>query len=165
MHVTDHHALTAHDPDAALRELVDRQEVIDALYRFGLGQDLRDRELFCSAFGDDAELDFRPDAIKVGIDGALMSGRDTIVVTILGMLARVDTTHGVTNCQVRIDGDIAHATSIVEAQHLPGDPTRHALLKNRYDVELVRDRRRWVIRRVRIDNVWYTGDPPILPGP
>lgn len=165
MYVTDHLALAADDTDSALRELVDRHEIVDALHRFGLGQDLRDRALFCSAFAADAELDFRPAAAKCGIDSALMSGRENIVSTILGMLAQIDTTHVVTNCRVRIDGDVARATAIVEAQHLPtADHTRHVLLKNMYDVGLVRDGRRWVMRRVRIDNVWYTGDPQILLG-
>jgi hypothetical protein len=34
-----------------------------------------------------------------------------------------------------------------------------ALLQNPYDVELVRDGQRWVIRRMRIDSTWYLGDP------
>ena len=44
----------------------DRLEIVDALYRFGLGQDLQDRELFASAFAADAELDFRPAAARSG---------------------------------------------------------------------------------------------------
>jgi hypothetical protein len=28
-----------------------------------------------------------------------------------------------------------------------------------YDVELVRDGDRWLIRRMRIDNAWFTGEP------
>ena len=36
----------------------DRAEIIDALYRFGAGQDLRDRALFDSAFSRRAKLDF-----------------------------------------------------------------------------------------------------------
>ena len=50
------------DPGAAplTRRMDDRTEIIDALYRFALGQDRQDRELFASAFAADAELDFRP---------------------------------------------------------------------------------------------------------
>lgn len=43
----------------SLQELHDRVEIIDALYRFGLGQDLEDRALFASSFAADAEVDFR----------------------------------------------------------------------------------------------------------
>lgn len=160
MFVTEHEGLTGADG-----ELRDRVEVIDALYRFGLGQDLRDRDLFASAFAVDAELDFRPAATKVGLPIPLMVGRDAIVDTILDPDTRIDTTHVVTNPRVRIDGDTARLTAIVEAQHLPkGDHSRHALLKNLYDVDLVRDGRRWVMRRLWIDNVWYTGDPRVIIG-
>ena len=168
MYVTSESALTAPstDPAAVVAELRNRAEIIDALYRFGLGQDLKDEELFASAFAADAELDFRPAAAKWGGKPPLMSGRDTIVSTILGMFTgRVDTTHQVTNPRITIDGDTARLTALVEAQHLlTADPTKHALLKNPYDVELVRDRDRWVIRRLVIDNTWFVGEPTAVFG-
>jgi hypothetical protein len=162
MYVTDDRALSG----TGTAELRDRTEVIDALYRFGLGQDLRDRDLLASAFTGAAELDFRPAAAKWGARVPLMTGRDTIVDTILGMFAgRVDTTHVVTNPRVHVDGDSARLTAIVEAQHLlTGDHGTHALLKNLYDVHLIRDGDRWTMRRVRIENVWYTGDPTAIFG-
>ncbi|HEY3464221.1 MAG TPA: nuclear transport factor 2 family protein [Amycolatopsis sp.] len=144
----------------------DRVEIIDALYRFGLGQDLKDRELFASSFAADAELDFRPAAARWGAHPPLMTGRDAIVDTILAMFdGRVDTTHQVTNPRVTLDGDTARLTALVEAQHLlSADHGTHALLKNRYDVELVRDGDRWVMRKVVIENAWYTGDPVAIFG-
>jgi hypothetical protein len=149
------------DPTATLHELRDRTEILDALYRFGLGQDLKDRDLFASAFTPNAELDFRPAASKWGAEPPVMSGRDTIVTTILGMFTgRVETTHQVTNPRIAVDGDTARLTALVEAQHLlTADPQTRALLKNLYDVELLRDGDRWLIHRMRIDNAWYTGDP------
>ena len=165
MYVTDDHALTRTTEDGAVvRELRDRAEILDALHRFGLGQDLKDRELFASAFETSAELDFRPAAAKWGGRPPLMSGRDTIVTTILGMFTgRVDTTHQVTNPRIAIDGDTARLTALVEAQHLlAADHGTFALLKNPYDVDLVRDGERWVIRRIRIDNAWFTGDPAAI---
>ncbi|MEU9856321.1 nuclear transport factor 2 family protein [Streptomyces sp. NPDC047974] len=166
MYVTSHRALAARDSVAVVAELRDRTEIIDALYRFGLGQDLKDAELFASSFAADAELDFRPAAAKWGAQPPLMVGRDTIVGTILGMFTgRVETTHQVTNTRVSIDGDTARLTALVEAQHLlAGDPATHALLKNPYDVDLVRDGDRWVISRMRIDNAWFTGDPTAIFG-
>jgi hypothetical protein len=78
---------------------------------------------------------------------------------------RVDTTHQVTNVRVGIDGDTARLTALVEAQHLlADDPATHALLKNLYDVDLLRDGDRWVISRLRIDNAWFTGDPAAIFG-
>ncbi|SCL44573.1 SnoaL-like domain-containing protein [Micromonospora citrea] len=163
MYVTDTHALAvdADDGEAVVRELRDRAEILDALYRLGLGQDLKDRELFGSALTPDAELDFRPAAAKWGAQPPLMAGRDTIVTMILDMfVGRVDTTHQVTNPRVVVDGDTARLTALVEAQHLLiADRSTFALLKNRYDVDLVRDGDRWLIRRLRVDNAWFTGDP------
>lgn len=53
----------------------------------------------------------------------------------------------------------------MEAQHLlTGDHTTYAMLKNRYDVGLVRAGERWVMHRIRIDNVWLLGDPVAIFG-
>ncbi|GIH98397.1 nuclear transport factor 2 family protein [Planobispora takensis] len=152
------------DVETVARELRDRTEIVDALYRFGLGQDLGDRHLFASAFAADAELDFRPAAARWGSEPPVMTGRETIVSTILDLFAgRVATTHQVTNPRVVIEGDTARLTALVEAQHLlTADHGTHALLKNLYDAGLVRDGDHWVIRRLRIENVWFTGDPTAI---
>lgn len=149
-----------------ITDLRDRLEIADALYRFGLGQDKKDAELFASAWAEDAVLDFRPAAARWGGAPPLMAGRDTIVTTILTLFAgRVDTTHQVTNVRAVVDGDTARATALVEAQHLlSADPATHALLKNPYTVELVRDGSRWLIRRMLIENTWFTGDPVAIFG-
>ena len=151
---------------AAVAELRDRAEITDALYRFALGQDLKNRDLFASAFAADAELDFRPAAARWGSEPPVMRGRDVIVDTILAMFTgRVDTTHQVTNPRITIDRDTARLTALVEAQHvLTADPATHALLKNPYTVDLVRDDEHWRIRRMHIENSWFTGDPVAIFG-
>jgi hypothetical protein len=195
MYLTRPYALDARTRDDAVRELADRAEITDALYRFGLGQDLRDRDLFGSAFAEDAVLDFAPAAAEWGAASPLMTGRDTIVDSILAMFAgRVDTSHTVTNPRIAIapDRGSAELTALVEAQHLlTADHARYALLKNHYAVGLVPDAparpdgtadtsvgsgsgtsgssggfggSRWVIRTMRIDNVWFTGDPKAIFG-
>ncbi|NUS17669.1 MAG: nuclear transport factor 2 family protein [Streptomyces sp.] len=167
-HVTTAGALSARTPQEAVAELRDRAEIVDALYRFGLGQDLRDRALFGSAFAADATLDFSPAAARWGGHSPVMTGRDTIVDTILALFAgRVDTTHVVTNPRVEIAADrrTARLTALVQAQHLlTAGHSRHALLANRYAVGLVPDGDRWVMRSVTIDNVWFTGDPHAIFG-
>ncbi|GEC09802.1 hypothetical protein SSP24_74570 [Streptomyces spinoverrucosus] len=161
------YALAAQPGDTAaiVAELRDRAEITDALYRFALGQDLKDRELLASAFTTDAELDFRA-AARWGGKPPLMIGRDTIVSTILATFTgRMDTTHQVTNPRITIDGNTARLTALVEAQHLlTDDPGTHALLKNPYTVDLVREGSRWLIWRMRIDNTWLTGDPVAIFG-
>lgn len=180
------YALDARRTEDAVRELADRAEITDALYRFGLGQDLHDRALFRSAFADDATLDFGPAAAAWGGHSPVMTGADTIVDTILtGFDGRVGTSHTVSNPRVAVAADrgSAELTALVEAQHLlTADRTTYALLKNLYAVALVPagsgsafgsaggggdagdDRSgdgsgRWLIRTLRIDNIWYSGDP------
>jgi hypothetical protein len=143
--------------------------VVDALYRFGLAQDRRyeegARDLFVSAFTEDATLDFRPAATRCGIDVPFMEGRQMIADIIMNPGTRLDTSHVVTNPRVNLDGDYAELTALVEAQHLlTGDHSRRALLKNIYSVTAVRDDGMWRMRRVHIDNLWFTGDPAVITG-
>jgi hypothetical protein len=149
----------------AIFQGMDWIEIVDALYRFGAGQDRRDRDMFASAFAEDAELDFQPAASKWGGVSPVMTGRETIVDTIFHVLHGVDTTHVVTNPRVSIDGDTARLTAIVEAQHLIStDHSKFALLKNFYEAELVRAGEAWVLRKIRIDNSWYQGEPAVFFG-
>ena len=54
---------------------------------------------------------------------------------------------------------------LVEAQHVSrSDPSRHYLMKNRYDVELKRSGDIWVITRNTVDNIWRSGDIGVLSG-
>ncbi|GLZ80577.1 hypothetical protein Afil01_53840 [Actinorhabdospora filicis] len=147
-------------------ELTDRTEIADALYRFAYGQDLKDYALFATSFAPDAVVDFDPVSQRWGAASPLMEGREVIVSAISGLFAgRVDTSHTITNVRATVDGDTATATALVEAQHLlSADHSVHALLKNIYDVTLVRDGSRWVISHLRLSNLWYTGDPRAIFG-
>lgn len=147
-----------------VRAQEDRVAIIDALYRFGAGQDLKDRVLFESAFTPEAELDFVQPARRLGVDLAVFKGREPIVSGILAALARLDTTHTVTNPRVEINGDFATLFALVEAQHLlKSDHQQFLLLKNFYRVKLRRaEEGRWRIGRLNIDNVWMDGDPRVL---
>ena len=142
----------------------ERTEIIDALYRFGAGQDLHDRELFDSAFSVDATLDFTGPARRLGITLPIFQGRQAIGDTIFETITRLDTTHTITNPRVTAyDGRHATLFALVEAQHLPHDDHgRHLLLKNIYTVALSKRGTGWTIDRMHIDNVWMTGDPTVL---
>lgn len=144
-------------------EAADKLAVVDALYRFAAGIDLRDASLLSSSLAKNAVSDFRPAAAKAGFDYPVIEGRDVIVAALTASLAALATTHSVTNPRVTIDGDNAHLDALVEAQHVPRhDPTRHYLMKNRYDVELTRSGDAWVILRCTVDNVWRSGDLAVL---
>jgi len=141
----------------------DRLAVMDALYRYAAGIDLRQREVLASSLASDATIDFRAAAAKAGFEYPVLEGRDTIVSALSGSLKSLDTTHTVSNPRIVLNGDRAHLEALVEAQHLPADDhSRHYMMKNRYDVELVRDGDVWVMHRLLIDNVWRDGDLTVL---
>ncbi|WP_266168620.1 nuclear transport factor 2 family protein [Dyella subtropica] len=143
----------------------DRVEIVDALYRFGAGQDLGDRALFESAFSATATLDFTGPALRLGATIPVFEGRQAIADIIFGNLDGIDTTHTITNPRITAyNGHSATLFALVEAQHLPStDHTRHLLLKNIYLVELSRqDDGQWVADHMKIDNVWMDGDPTVL---
>lgn len=138
--------------------------IVDALYRFGAGQDLRDRALFESAFADDAVVDFTGPARRLGVTIPEFKGREAIADTIMAATEPLTTTHTVTNPRVtEYDGTRATLVALVEAQHLPRENhSRHLLLKNIYTMELSRRDDTWVIQHMRIDNAWMTGDAAVL---
>lgn len=149
--------------DHISNDTADMLAVADTLYRFAAGIDLKDTDLLTSVFAVDAVSDFRPAAAKAGFDYPVIEGRDSIVAALSASLATLDTTHSVSNPRVTLAGDTAHLEAMGEAQHLPAhDHSTHYLMKNRYDVDLVRQGDVWVIARVTIDNVWRSGDPAML---
>ena len=151
-----------HAPDADI-EFNDHTGIVDALYRFGAGQDTHDTALFASAFAHDAALDFTQPAGRLGREMPVLQGRDRIVQTIMPSIASLDTTHTVTNVRVAVQDERATAWALVEAQHLPKE--NHAswlLLKNIYSVALLKEDGVWRIVHLRIDNVWFQGDPAVL---
>ena len=157
----DWHA--AGQPHRQQGDVHERLEVLDALLRFAVGQDLKDERLFASAFAEDCELDFTQPAARLGVTLPVFSGRNQIVETIMASLRGLDTTHTVSNPRAWVDGDAASLFALVEAQHLPrGDHSRHLLLKNFYRVRLARSSAGWAMTRVRIDNVWMSGDGGVL---
>lgn len=145
------------------QQILDKLAVVEALYRFAAGLDLRDEALLKSAFAENAISDFRPAAAKAGFEYPVLEGRDTIATALSRSNASFDTSHSMSNPRVTLDGDKAHLDVLVEAQHVPqGDPSRYYMMKNRYDVELVKEGGVWVILRNTVDNIWRQGDVTVL---
>jgi hypothetical protein len=154
-----------HATTETITTLRDTAAVVDALYRFAAGQDLEDQVLFRSAFAPNATLDFTQPAQRFGADIPVMPDRDTIE-RILTTLEPLVTSHTVTNPRVWLNGDRATLTAFVEAQHVSkADPGRRLLLKNVYDVTLIRNGEGFVIETMTIRNLWFDGDPVVLFGP
>jgi hypothetical protein len=152
-------------PTPSSDSAADRLAVVEALYRFAAGIDQRDWALLASALAENAVSDFGPASAKAGFDYPVIEGRDTLISALSGSLSHLDTTHSVSNPLVTIDGDTARMDALVEAQHVPiDDPSRHYLMKNRYDVELIRQDDLWVITRNTVDNVWRSGDVTVMSG-
>lgn len=154
--------ILAFDADA-VASAHDHLAITDALLRFGAGVDDGDAKLVTSAFSDDAVVDFAPCGQKMRLDFPLMTGGETIA-SFLGLTSRLQTTsHVVTNARVRVEGHEAHLRALVDATHRPKDDhSRHCRMMNWYDARLIRDGTRWRMRRLVIDNVWFTGDARIL---
>jgi hypothetical protein len=142
----------------------DRAEIVDAFYRFGAGQDLRDRRLFDSAFTLKAKLDFTGPARRLGASIPVFEGRQEIGDRVFASIDDLDTTHTVTNPRVtQYDGKHAVLSALVEAQHMArADHGRSLLLKNLYTAKLILVNEAWLIEELRIDNLWMNGDPSVL---
>ncbi|MEH2400255.1 nuclear transport factor 2 family protein [Nostoc sp.] len=159
---------TVVDPNLAATTIPDSVQdylgIADALYRYGAGIDLNDAALFASAFSENAVVDFSAVARKLGLElPPLLIGGENIVQHIISVAGHHTTTHVVTNPRIRVEGDTAKMLALVEAMHLPPDDhSRHCLMKNRYDVDLIRDGKDWRICRLTIDTAWFTGDPQVL---
>jgi hypothetical protein len=162
------HAAEARElPDLLMRirRQEDRTDILDALYRFAAGQDLKDWELFASAFTDDAQLDFTQPARRLGQTIDVFRGREAILSTVSSTLSALQTTHTVSNERIELTGDTATMFALVEAQHLrANDHSRYLLLKNFYWLDLRRSNNNWRIASMRIENVWLMGEASVLLG-
>jgi SnoaL-like domain len=148
-----------------LSEINDRYEVIDALHRFAIGLDTKDRALLESAFTADAIADFTPAAKKVGMEFPVLTGRDVIVAALSQFLSNYTTSHTVGNARVQLKGDTANLYALIEAQHIPlTDRSRHFLFKNQYTTDLVREGNLWLIKHLHIENLWTDGDLKVITG-
>ncbi len=145
----------------------DRTEIADALYRYAAGLDLGDADVLASSFAEDIIFDFTPAANKAEVEFPVLSSRGVVVKSLIATLGPLDTSHSVSNIQTTVDGDSATLKAHILAQHfLPGqgprpDCTKHALVMNRCNADLVRDGDTWRISRLTIDNVWFEGDPAV----
>lgn len=149
--------------NTTIQETADKLAVVETLYRFAAGLDQRNDDLLSSAFASDAVSDFRPAGKKAGFEYPVLEGRETIISALRASLSKIDTTHSISNPRVSINGHEAIIDVLVEAQHLPSqDHSRYYMMKNRYDVRMIREDNVWVIKHVIIDNVWRMGDPSVL---
>lgn len=147
------------------QETADKIAIVETLYGYLAGLDQRNDDYITAALAVDAISDFRPAGKKAGFEYPVLEGREVILTALRGSLNHIDTSHSVSNPRVTLNGDKAVLHALVEAQHLPSeDHSRHYMMKNSYDVELVKEGEDWLIQRVTVDNIWRLGDPSVLSG-
>ena len=126
----------------------DRLAISDVLIRYATALDGRDWELLASCFTDDATLDY---------DTSGTYGRDAFVEHCRAGLARMKATqHCVTNHVISTDGDRAHSTSYVIAQHVRDNDVTFTL-GGTYSDDLVRVGTGWRIASRRFVTSWKAG--------
>ena len=126
----------------------DRLAISDVLIRYATALDGRDWELLASCFTDDATLDY---------DTSGTYGRDAFVEHCRAGLARMKATqHCVTNHVISTDGDRAHSTSYVIAQHVRENDVTFTL-GGTYSDDLVRAGTEWRIAGRRFVTSWKAG--------
>lgn len=148
-------------PETLNPPLSGRDAVTDAVYRAILGFNTNDVNLIKSALTEDYTFI---------VNGHIMQGLDKIVTELFAKIAKLDTTHSISNIRVNIDGAQASLTATSLAQHcrsgmgtdtkaekyLAGALYRVDLLKQDGDVEV------WKIANFKLQATWAQGDPSIL---
>lgn len=140
----------------------ERIAVIDALYRFGAGQDLSDKIMLSSAFLGDAVLDFTQPAARFNTSIPKFNGREDVITNIRANLSGIETTHTFSNERIVLREEIAYLQALCEAQHVRQSDRSTLLLKNWFWCELAIEERVWKFKSMVIRNVWFTGSPEVL---
>jgi SnoaL-like domain len=130
---------------AALRELLDRQAIVDCIHRYARGVDRGDEELVRSAYREDALEDH----------GAYIGGVDGLV-GFLGAAHRPFDAYQryVSNTSVDLDGDTAHAESYYFCILRRDDRDRLLANGGRYVDRLERSDGGWRIARRVVVMEW-----------
>jgi hypothetical protein len=139
----------------------DHQAICEVRYRYALGLDTRDWELYRSIFVDDVEIDFSSFSGEAG--GTLRA--DDWVATCRVFFTGLDASqHVMTNPMVTVDGDRAHCRMYMTADHYfandqGGD---RFVIGGYYDDRLVRAGDAWLLEAVTLTMFWQRGNRQIM---
>ncbi|MEQ8716789.1 MAG: nuclear transport factor 2 family protein [Acidimicrobiales bacterium] len=147
--------------DADTAWLLDRTRIVETVYRYATGIDLRDWELYRSIFAEQVTMDFsswngRP---PVTLDA------DEWVADVVPLFEGLDATqHTLSQPIVEIDGDRATCTVYMKAEHFlwndRGDDWHS--LGGYYTDTLVRTDAGWRIDGVTLTVLWNKGNRGVL---
>lgn len=142
-----------------LQTLLDKQEITELCYRYGLALDGRD-------WTGLARL-FTPDANAFYLDMPPCYGYQAIEDTCRKALAPMSATqHLIANVVARVDGDLAESSCYLQAQHVKAGTAGgdNFIIAGRYDDKLVRTPDGWRIRERRLAMLWTDGNPAVGSG-
>jgi hypothetical protein len=137
--------------------LLDRQEIQDLMYRYGMAVDRRDEALYRSVFTPDARIDYSD-------SGGIADTLDAVTAWLIEALAPfAGLQHNMTNHFVELDGDAARACTYFVAYHTVAVDADHETLLTVggfYQDHLVRTADGWrIAERVEL-GVWMDGPYP-----
>ena len=137
------------DLEARLRNLIDKQDIYEAILRYCRGVDHRDAELIQSAYHPDAHDDH----------GTFVGGIDTVVVENRAERPGQETLnamHLVGNCLIELDGDVARAETyfVVYKRLLLDGAQRLRVRAGRYLDVFERRDGSWAIARRTVVDDW-----------
>lgn len=140
---------------ARIERLLDRQDILDCLTRFSRGMDRFDRELFLTAFHDDA-------VIAAGI---FVGGREALYdwASDMHKQGQVSTHHNLLNHSCEIDGDVAHSETYYLFAARNRDESNW-IAGGRYIDRLERRGGTWRIA-LRTNAIEWSGIVPTMPIP
>lgn len=140
---------------ARLQQLLDRQDILDCLLRFSRGMDRFDRELFLSAFHDDAVI----------AAGPFVGGPEALYDWACGLHVEGQsaTHHNLLNHCCEIDGDVAHCETYYLFVGRNRDESNW-MAGGRYVDRLERREGQWCIA-LRTNVIEWSGLVPTLPIP
>lgn len=133
------------DLEAIVRELKDRQDILDCLNRYCRGVDRFDREAVRSAYHDDA-IDDHGEFVG-GVEGFIDWAFD------YHQRHQLRTLHSISNHLCEIDGDVAHAETHFTFHAVNREAPHQATTSGRYIDRLERRDGRWgIVRRICVIN-------------
>jgi hypothetical protein len=139
----------------------DHQAICEVRYRYALGLDTRDWELYRSIFVDEVEIDFSSFS---GESGGTMRADDWVATCRVFFTGLDASQHVMTNPMVTVDGDRAHCRMYMTADHYfandqGGD---RFVIGGYYDDRLVRTDGAWLLEAVKLTMFWQRGNRQIM---
>ena len=139
----------------------DHQAICEVRYRYALGLDTRDWELYRSIFVDDVEIDFSSFS---GESGGTLRADDWVATCRVFFTGLDASQHVMTNPMVTVDGDRAHCRMYMTADHYfandqGGD---RFVIGGYYDDRLIRTGDAWLLEAVTLTMFWQRGNRQVM---